>query len=118
MTRSSTGRHVSCDASPFNLHAGSVIDVFEMAPEVALAVAAGDTEFSFGAGRCAGNPPATGHEVLAITRWGEHDQRSDQGHRSGYKRIRNPGGRHVKSVHADASVLALNGTDLLIEDYL
>src|SRR2546422_3664009 len=100
VTRSQTGYLVSCDASAFNLRAGSVIDVFEMAPPRALADAAGDTEISSGAGRCLSSPPATGHEVLAIRwrrwrrRWSDrHDQRADHGHRSRYKRVRNPRGR-------------------------
>src|SRR5437870_10640708 len=66
MARIRTGHRVSCDTSSVHVHTASVVVILQMAPERALTDAATDTEVSFGAGGC-GNPPAAGHEVLALT---------------------------------------------------
>src|SRR6266850_368825 len=60
------GPRVSGDTRSVHLHTGSVVNVLQMAPERAVTDAAPDTEVSLGAGEC-GNPPASGHEVLALT---------------------------------------------------
>src|SRR6266850_8107224 len=46
VTRSRTGHRVGCDTSSFHVHAGSVVDVFQMAPERVVTDAASDTEVS------------------------------------------------------------------------